>query len=92
MSYAYVVHCNNMFVYSLSQGGRFSSHVGASELIGREGGVCKQEEGLLWWTQPESQDRVILESWVEAHWSTGLSSFNAGFSGGLSLHFSSGSS
>lgn len=65
MSYSYVVHCNNMFVYSLSQGGRFSSHVGASELIGREGGVCKQEEGLLWWTQPESQDRVILESWVE---------------------------
>lgn len=35
---------------------------------------------------------MLLESWVEAHWSTGLSSFNAGVSGGLSLHFSSGSS
>lgn len=53
-------------MYSLSQGHRFSSHaVGASELIVREGGICNQEEGLVWWTRPESQGRVILESWME---------------------------
>lgn len=53
-------------MYSLSQGGRFSSHaVGGSEWIVREGGLCNQEEGLVCGTRPESQDRVILESWME---------------------------